>query len=410
MTKTNPVVRKQKIRVLYSFPHKIGADRICKTAWYQVCSAVSAGAEVVVIAGSVAKPLPGDVITRTTLAWNRLKKIRIPYRLLGIKRACFLHDLFVSRMLPRIASNIDVIHAWPMAALATLKVANRLGIPTLLERPNAHTRFAYRVVEDECKKLGISMPAGHEHSYKPDWLQREEAEYQLADKLLCPSDFVVQSFLDQGFPRSKLMRHQYGCDPKVFFPPVEGNQRKSGLCAIFVGGCAPRKGLHYALQAWLSSKASHTGEFRIVGEFIPGYADILKNQLSHPSIKVLGHRNDVPDLMRSSDVLILPTIEEGSALVTYEARACGCVLLVSEAAGAVCRHGENALVHKVGDVAALTRHLDMLSSDRAVLKRLRTNSLSTIQEVFWSHAGQRLVDAYLTAVFDKNSPISTTLR
>ena len=42
--------------------------------------------------------------------------------------------------------------------------------------------------------------------------------------------------------------------------------------------------------------------------------------LAHPSVQVLGHRTDVPELMRNSDILVLPSIEEGSALVTSEAR------------------------------------------------------------------------------------------
>ena len=58
--------------------------------------------------------------------------------------------------------------------------------------------------------------------------------------------------------------------------------------------------------------------------------------LAHPSVRVLGQRNDVPELMRQSDIFVLPSIEEGSALVTSEARGSGCVLLVSDAAGAVC--------------------------------------------------------------------------
>jgi len=68
--------------------------------------------------------------------------------------------------------------------------------------------------------------------------------------------------------------------------------------------------------------------------------------------------------MRQSDVLVLPSLEEGSALVTYEARGSGCVLLVSDAAGAVCKHMENALVHPAGDVAELAKHISMLHEDR----------------------------------------------
>ena len=71
--------------------------------------------------------------------------------------------------------------------------------------------------------------------------------------------------------------------------------------------------------------------------------------------------------MRKSHVLVLPSIEEGSALVTSEARASGCVLLVSEAAGAICKHMENALVHRVGDVEELTRHITLLDANPDVL-------------------------------------------
>lgn len=37
---------KDRIRVLYSFPHKLGADRICYTAWQQVRGLAVAGADV----------------------------------------------------------------------------------------------------------------------------------------------------------------------------------------------------------------------------------------------------------------------------------------------------------------------------------------------------------------------------
>ena len=82
---------------------------------------------------------------------------------------------------------------------------------------------------------------------------------------------------------------------------------------LFVGVAAVRKGLHYALEAWLRSPASDDGRFLIAGEFLPEYAQRLSTMLAHPSVHALGHRNDVPELMRTSDVLVLPSIEEGSA-------------------------------------------------------------------------------------------------
>jgi len=380
------------VRVLYSFPHKLGAGRICYTAWQQVSGLAAAGAELVVFPGSVARPVvANNVITRTTLAYAG---VRIPYRLLGTIRACALHDTIVAHRLANLAGQIDVVHAWPLGALKTLKTAKALGIPAVLERPNTHTRYAYDVVQKECDRIGVVLPPGAEHAYQEQVLLREEAEYKLADRLLCPSKFVAKTFLDEGFHSDKLALHQYGYDPAVNYPAQQSPKRHRGLKALFVGLCAVRKGLHFALQAWLQSKASSSGEFAIAGAFIPGYAEKLSSMLSHPSVRVLGHRDDVPELMRNSDVLVLPTIEEGSALVAAEARGSGCVLLVSEAAGAVCRHMHDALVHRVGDVPTLTQHLNMLHADRELLERLRIASLNTVNEITWEAAGRKLLTIY----------------
>jgi hypothetical protein len=382
---------KNRVRVLYSFPHKIGAERICHTAWQQVRGLAAAGADISLHTGVLHKPVPDNVHVHTTLARGML---RIPYKIIGSMRAFALHDNIVARGLEKLSGQIDIIHTWPLGALQTLKTAKRLGIPTVLERPNAHTRFAYEVVQRECEMLGVNMPEGHEHAYNASILKKEEEEYELAVRLLCPSDFVERTFLDQGMPRGKLARHQYGFDEKLFTPGQQNAGNGRGLTMLYAGGCAPRKGLHYALEAWLASPAHKNGTFIIAGGFIPGYAEKLSGMLSHPSIKVLGHRNDMPVLMRQSDLFVLSTIEEGSALVTSEARGSGCVLLVSEASGAVCSHMENALVHKVADVKTLTHHITMLDQDRLLLEKLRAKSLLTIPDITWMSAGRKLNAIY----------------
>jgi len=379
------------VRVLQSFPHRIGAARICTTAWYQAAGAAEAGADVLVMTGSVQRALPAEVRVRQTLARGNA---RIPYRVLGRMRALKLHDRLVAASLPRLAGEIDIVHAWPLGSLATMRAARELGIPTVLERPNAHTRFAYESVRAECERLGVSLPADHEHAYNEEILEREEQEYALADGLLCPSDFVVKTFLDEGAPSKQLVRHLYGYDETLFHPPAEPRAAGQGLTALFVGVCAVRKGVHFALEAWLASAASATGKFLIAGEFLPDYAESLAEMLAHPSVEVLGHRTDVPELMRSSDLLVLPSIEEGFGLVCTEALASGCVPLVSDACTDVCRHGENALVHRVADVAALTEHFSILDRDRELLEALRDGCLRTAPEVTWSKAGTRLVQAY----------------
>ncbi len=402
--------RKDKVRVVFSFPLRLGADRICGIAWQQVNGLAAAGAEVTVFPASMARPVRPDVTTLPTLSRGNW---RIPYSIVGTMRACAWHDHVVARRIEKMAGQIDIIHTWPLGALETLKTAARLGIPTVLERPNAHTRFAMEIVQQECDRMGIKLPPDHEHAYNAEKLQKEEDEYNLATRLLCPSDFVVKTFLDRGFKESQLVRHIYGYDERVYFPDSKPRDGKRGLTMIFVGVCAVRKGVHYALEAWLKSPASKDGEFLIAGEFLPAYQEKLAPMLAHPSVKVLGHRNDIAELMRKSDVQILPSIEEGFGLVVAEAMGSGCVPLASEACTEICKHNETGFMHKVGDVEALTQQITLLHEDRALLQRFRAASLKASPGFTWAAAGVKLLDAYRETLAgykrtDGSSRVATT--
>ena len=148
------------VRVLYSFPHKLGADRICYTAWQQVNGLAAAGADLLVCPGVLHRRVPATVKVRPTLAWW---KFRIPYKLVGKLRALALHDRIVARMVPKLVGKIDIIHAWPAAALQTLKAAKGAGISTVIERPNTHTRFAFETVRHEFDRLGLVLPPDDEY-------------------------------------------------------------------------------------------------------------------------------------------------------------------------------------------------------------------------------------------------------
>jgi glycosyltransferase involved in cell wall biosynthesis len=387
------------VRVLYSFASKLDGGGIGYTASQQINGLAAAGGDVLACPGVLREPVPPNVAVRPTLSRG---KLRISYKLVGRLRSFALHDWIVARRLEKLSGQIDIVHTWPLGALETLKTARRMGIAAVLERPNTHTRFAYEVVQKECDRIGVPFPAGHWHAYNAAVLEREEVEYELADRLLCPSDFVMQTFLERGFSPDKLARHTYGFDEKRFFPARERTPRR-GLTVLFAGACAVRKGLHFALEAWLKSPLHQEGIFLIAGGFIPGYAEKMADMLAHPSVHRLGHRNDIPELMRQSDILVLPTVEEGSALVTSEARGSGCVLVVSDAAGANCKHLENALVHQAGDVESLTHHLTLLHEDRALLEKLRNASLASVHEITWTAAGVRLLDVYKNVIDDKRA-------
>lgn len=389
------------MKVLYSFPHKIGAARICYTAWEQVRGLAAAGAEVIVMAGVTSRPLPANVSVRPTLAWGR---IRIPYKVLGRMGACTLHDRIVSRRLEKIASNIDIVHCWPLGSLETLRTAKRLGLPTVLERPNAHTRLCYETVSAECRRIGVKMPH-YDYKRNDEVLAREEKEFEAAYRLLCPSEFTVQSFLDRGFSSKRLLRHTYGFDEFAFGPRMTERTGKK-FTALFVGVDPIRKGLHIALEAWLSSSASSDGILLVAGELGAEYQKRFCENLAHPSVQLLGHRTDVPELMRESDILLMPSLEEGFGLVCVEAMGSGCVPLSSKACTEQCKHMHNSLVHAIGDEGALQEHITILYKNRSLLEKLRQTCIHERMQFTWRAAGGKLFSAYERAIAEYRNDVA----
>jgi glycosyltransferase involved in cell wall biosynthesis len=285
-----------------------------------------------------------------------------------------------------------------------LRAARELGVASVLERPNTHTAYAYAVVQREYERLGLAMPEGYLHASNPRRLEKEQAEYELADQLACPSRFVAQTFLNRGFSPQQIGVHQYGCDPARFRPRTK--TADPPFRAAFVASGDPRKGLHLLLDAWERAGLIGQAELTICGRFQPAYRQLLADKLAQPGIRELGFVDDaaVAACMQESDVLVLPSVEEGSALVTYEARACGCVLVVSDATGAVCTHDREGLIHPAGDVAMLAKHLRMLADDRATLSRLRETSLAGLKELTWQRAAERLAQVYDRARARRRQP------
>jgi glycosyltransferase involved in cell wall biosynthesis len=300
----------------------------------------------------------------------------------------------VARHLLNQTESYNVVHTWPLATLRTAKAAKQFGIPVALERCNAHTRYAYNSVKEECDRIGIHLPRNFEHQKNTKILSLEESEYESASIILCPSDFVVKTFLAEGFPINKLKRFFYGVDTSLFYPQATNSNENSPLTVLFVGICAVRKGLHIALRAWIESEASRNGRFIIAGNFLPEYQRLLTPLLKHPSISILGHRSDIPHLMRNSDVFILPSVEEGFGLVCTEAIASGCVPLVSQACTDLCQHRHNSLVHPIGDIDLLSAQLTLLYRDRDLLKTLRQNGIAERSRLSWESAGRHLRKVY----------------
>lgn len=383
--------RSGALSILYSFPGAIGGSGFGVIAWHQVDQLVRAGHNVTLVVASVAQPIVGiRTLVRSLDVVGRL----IPERTIGRARAFAWHDWRARRVLA--AGEFDVVHTWPLAGARTLELAQRSGVTGIRECPNSHLADACTVVTREYARLGLPIPSAWSKFGDGDRLEIEEREYAAATALLVPSDAVAQSFLGRGFEPDKLIRHQYGFDPANIRVPVR--EAEHPFTAVFIGRGVPRKGLHYALTAWLSSRASENGRLLIYGTFDPEYRDLLRAQLAHPSVTICGPTEKPGAAYARADVLLLPSVEEGSALVTYEAQGAGVIPLVSSASGAVVEHGVNGLVHEPGDTATLASHIELLYDQEKARRQLRTAALAEAQQLTWSVAGRVLVNAYRRAM------------
>lgn len=375
------------LRVLYSFPHPLGTPGINTTAWYQVEALHALGVDVTVYCTSVARPLPPGVRVVETM---RVRGRRVPHRAVGVSNALAYHDWRTARAIAAAGAAFDVVHCWPSGCRRTIRSAARAGVVSFRELPNAHTADTFAASQEACDEIGVQLPAGMSHRYDRRRLAREEREFAEADVLLAPSDFVADSFRRHGTPEARLARHRYGYDPDRFSAaPVRPDRP---FTALFIGRGEPPKGLHLALEAWTA--AGIDGRFLIAGSILPAYRDRLSDPLGRPDVEVLGFVSDVAEVMRRADVLVFPTYTEGSALVTYEAMACGVVPLVSTAAGAPVTDGVNALVHQVGDLATLTEHIRRVAGTADEAARLRGGALEASRQLTWHDAGEALVACY----------------
>src|SRR5437016_633703 len=138
----------------------------------------------------------------------------------------------------------DLFHSWSGDCLQALRVARKLGIPSIVEIPTWH-RDRGKVVADRAPS---PPPAAGRRRWKENLLQTRERfleEYELANMLFVLSQKAADTFRVQGFPEEKLFYLPRGVDVERFQPGV----RPAKFRAIFSGALIERKGIHHLLEA-----------------------------------------------------------------------------------------------------------------------------------------------------------------
>lgn len=383
------------LRVLYSFPHALDWPGIATTALHEIRGLAGRGMQVELYCTSVgAAALPASVrVVETMTIGGR----RIPHRVIGVQRTYSRHDRIVARRL-RNGPRPDVVHAWPRGCVQTFSVARQLGVLGVRECPNPHTASVYRESARAAADAGVPLSTGHSHAASGSVLELENREFDTAGALLVPSQYAADRYVEEGLPAVKILRHRYGSDTDRFYADPVERDPDAPLRGCFLGRGDPTKGLHLALRAWLTADLPDGSVLTVAGTVDPAYGRRLATELSDPRVRLAGFVADTPQLLRSSDVLLLPTWTEGSALVIYEAQASGCLPLVSDASGAFGETGSDFLTHPVGDVSTLAGQLSLLASEPGRLRELREGLLSRRHTFSWEAAAETVEACYRFAL------------
>jgi glycosyltransferase involved in cell wall biosynthesis len=179
----------------------------------------------------------------------------------------------------------------------------------------------------------------------------------------------------ERIPLSKLTTIPNGIDSQAFAREREGaaKRRELGISPTApVIGVAVRlteqKGLTYLLQAMPEILAAHPDTVLVIaGDGI--LAGSLREEAAArgvaDSVRFIGPRRDIPELLGMFDVYALPSEWEGLPMIILEAMASGCPIVASDVGGLrmAVREGENGCLIAPRDVRALAHRLISLIGD-----------------------------------------------
>ena len=118
---------------------------------------------------------------------------------------------------------------------------------------------------------------------------------------------------------------------------------------------------------------------------------------------LLGHRDDVPDLLCAADVLAIPSLYEGTAGAAIEAMALRCPVVCTDVDGVrgILRDGDNALLVPAGEPAGLADGLVRALCDDRLAEALRRRGLADFEERFTVEAAAANMEALYSMLTER---------
>lgn len=289
-------------------------------------------------------------------------------------------------------SGLSAVYGYEDGALEMFETAKGLGLKCIYELPIAYWRTARKLLDEEALRLPLWAPTLVGTLDSEEKFVRKDREIELADVIICPSEFVRDS-LPESVRKSKTVYVIPFGSPEVALanhPTPE--QISQPIKVLFAGSMTQRKGLADVFDA-MKMLDPKQFELHVLGSPV---ADLNFYKQQYPAFThhpPCSHA-EVLKLMKSCDVFVLPSIVEGRALVQQEALACGLPIIVTKNAGAedLVEDGKAGFLVPIRDPGAIAEKLEFLFRNRALLSEMKTAAHAKSQQVTWQNYRRGLVE------------------
>lgn len=235
--------------------------------------------------------------------------------------------IFTPRLRARFLRSVnegDVAYLWPSAGLPVYEALAKRGVTIVAETVNTRMYVARPVLDAAYDSLGLEPGHGITDARIAD----QNARHALCTAIFAPSPIVEESFAGSTVAH-RIVSTSYGTWTPGVRPARSTRPEDRPVVFLFVGKLCVRKGAHLLLEAW--RRAPKGAVLRIVGEIEPVIRTLFADVLSASNVSCAGFTSDVGEEFHRADVSVLPSLEEGDPIATYEAAAHGLPVIASRA-------------------------------------------------------------------------------
>jgi len=261
------------------------------------------------------------------------------------------------------------------------------GLKTIADHSIAHPSFMKEVLTEEYRRQGMRCEVTPKSAFWRGILE-DCAE---ADKVLVNSDFVKETFVQNGFAAEKVEVAYWGVRRDFF--ALKGDYRRDGpLRLIFTGHFDLRKGARILLEAVrLVRGGGLDARLQVVGKMGTGRACIKPADSEFLTATPFMPQGELKELLAQSDLFVFPTLAEGCSRSAMEAAAAGLPVITTRNCGLPGRAGTTALLVAAGNVSALAEAIETLGENENARAVLGRSAASLISEKFtWDHYGRNV--------------------